>query len=129
MLLQGSVEWMLRAWELAILRFAVTRDDADRLCVLEIAGDLDAFCFGNGQARDFHFFRRTSNDVCAAILQPSDSSLCALQVYLKRVDDVRLRRATAAALKSDRKGSSAKERSKENDNLWAGLNVRNHALD
>jgi hypothetical protein len=37
-------EWnakTLRAWQLAILRFAVTRDDADRLAVMAIANEVD----------------------------------------------------------------------------------------
>jgi hypothetical protein len=99
---QSSAEWKLGAWQFAILRFAVTRDDADKFCVMELAGDLDSLCFRKAEARDFHFFRRTSGHVCAAILLPSEPSLHTLREYLKRVDDVRLRRATAAALKSVR---------------------------
>jgi hypothetical protein len=126
---QSSVEWKLGAWQLAILRFAVTRDDGDKFCVMELAGDLDSLCSRKAEARDFHFFRRTSGSVCAAILLPSDFSLRTLREYLKRVDDVRLRRATAAALRSGRKAASAKERPKRNANLWKGLSVRNHAPD
>jgi hypothetical protein len=126
---QSSAEWKLGAWQFAILRFAVTRDDADKFCVMELAGDLDSLCSRKAEARDFHFFRRTSGSVCAAILLPSDFSLGTLREYLKRVDDVRLRRATAAVLKSDRKAPSAKERPKQNGNLWKGLSVRSHAPD
>ena len=41
----------LRAWQLAILRFAVTLDNADRLAVLMIAAELD------GVPQTFVFFR------------------------------------------------------------------------
>jgi hypothetical protein len=39
-----GMEWhakTLRAWQLAILRFAVTLDNADRLAVLMIASEID----------------------------------------------------------------------------------------
>ena len=38
----------LRAWQLAILRFAVTFDNADRLAVLMIAAELDGLGPGQG---------------------------------------------------------------------------------
>ena len=42
-----AAEWhakTLRAWHLAILRFAVTLDNADRLAVLAIANEIDRLC-------------------------------------------------------------------------------------
>ena len=39
-----AMEWFagtLRAWHLAILRYAVTLDNADRLAVLRIAREID----------------------------------------------------------------------------------------
>ncbi|WP_244486404.1 hypothetical protein [Bradyrhizobium viridifuturi] len=47
---------LLRAWQLAVLRFAVTLDDDDRMHVLGVAGEVDRL---GGAADDaFHFFRR-----------------------------------------------------------------------
>jgi hypothetical protein len=120
---------MLRAWQLAILRFAVTRDDADRLGVLEIARDLDSLCCRNEQERHFRFFRRTSIDVCAAILQPSGTSPQTLREYLARIDDMRIRRAFAAALRSVREAASVKKRFTPDGDLWKGLSSRSHVWD
>ena len=63
---QGSVEQhgkMLRSWQLAILRFAVTLDNADRLGRQHQAEP------------EFGFFRKTSSEVCAAILQRDETAL------------------------------------------------------
>ena len=60
----------LRAWQLAILRFAVTLDNADRLAVLMIAAELDRLGSADAMTRpDFSFFRKTSAELCAAILR------------------------------------------------------------
>lgn len=74
---QGSVEshsMMLRAWQLATLRFAVTLDNADRLAVLTVANEIDRLGRQHEQAADFGFFRRSSAELCAAILQRSGRS-------------------------------------------------------
>ena len=74
----------LRAWQLAILRFAVTLDNADRLAVLMIAAELD----GDRQKRDskpeFGFFRKTSAELCAANLSRSGSAV----LGKRRFDDL-----------------------------------------
>ena len=56
-------EWhakTLRAWQLAILRFAVTLDNADRLAVMAIASEIDRLGPEQDGKPDFGFFRRTS---------------------------------------------------------------------
>ena len=58
----------LRAWQLAILRFAVTLDNSDRLAVMAIASEIDRLDPQQQGKPDFKFFRRTSAELCAAIL-------------------------------------------------------------
>ena len=70
-----EMEWFagtLRAWHLAILRYAVTLDNADRLAVLRIAREIDGLYPRQEGSADFEFFRRTSAELCAAILQPNE---------------------------------------------------------
>jgi hypothetical protein len=62
----------LRAWHLAVLRYAVTLDNADRLAVLRIAREIDRLYPRQQDSTEFEFFRRTSAELCAAILQPNE---------------------------------------------------------
>jgi hypothetical protein len=60
-------EWYaktLRAWQLAILRFAVTLDNADRLAVLAIASEIDRLGPRHGGKPGFSFFL---SDQCRAM--------------------------------------------------------------
>lgn len=118
-----GTEWnakTLRAWQLAILRFAVTLDNADRLAVLAIASEIDRL--GPDGTAGFSFFRRTSAELCAAILQPNELASIVLSQYLARIDDHRLKRAFAATIEADQpKGSSAGKRFKRDRGLWRGL--------
>ena len=68
----------LRAWHLAVLRYAVTLDNADRLAVLRIAREIDRLYPRQDGSTDFEFFRRTSAELCAAILQPNERALTRL---------------------------------------------------
>ena len=73
----------MRAWHLAMLRYAVTLDNADRLAVLRIAREIDElYPRQDGETREFEFFRRTSAELCAAILQPNERASAVLQQYL-----------------------------------------------
>jgi hypothetical protein len=125
---KGAVEWharMLCAWHLAILRFAVTLDNADRLNVLAIANEIDRLGQEHEDKRNFGFFRKTSSELCAAILQPREPADVILRHYLARIDDVRLRHALAAALEIERREPAlAKRRSKPGTGLWKGLPSR-----
>jgi hypothetical protein len=113
----------LRAWQLAILRFAVTLDNADRLAVLMIAAELD----GPGPKRDsaskFSFFRKTSTELCAAILRPNELTSPVLRQYLARIDDDRLRRTFAAAVETHQPKAASKP-VKHDNGLWKGLASR-----
>src|ERR1039457_7064776 len=91
----------LRAWQLAILRFAVTLDNADRLAVLAIAREIDALGPKHDSKPDFGFFRRTSAELCSVILRPNYLTSAVLRQYLARIDDDRLKRVFAATIEAD----------------------------
>src|SRR6267378_7667667 len=99
-----GAEWRaktLRAWQLAILRFAVTLDNADRLAVIAIAGEIDRLGPQHESKPDFSFFRRTSAELCAAILTPNELTPTVLPHYLARIDDKRLKHVFAATIEAD----------------------------
>jgi hypothetical protein len=125
-----GVEWhakTLRSWQLAILRFAVTLDNADRLAVMAIAGEIDRLGPQHDSKPDFSFFRRTSAELCAAILRPSELTSTLLRQYLARIDDDRLKRVFAATIEADQPKVSSVRKSFERDNpLWRGLSSRSN---
>lgn len=119
----------LRAWQLALLRFAVTLDNADRLAVMMIAAEIDRLS-SNHDRPDFGFFRNTSAELCVAILQPDPSHVAVLNRFVARIDDARLRRVFAAAweINQPNAASVAKPAAREKS-LWRGLSSRSdHAL-
>ncbi len=120
----------LRAWQLAILRFAVTLDNADRLAVMAIASEIDRLDPQHDGKPDFSFFRRTSAELCAAILQPNELTSIVLRQYLARIDDDRLKRAFAATIEADQpKPPPVGKPFKHDNGLWKGLPSRgNHQL-
>ena len=123
---QRSGEWhdrMVRSWHLAVLRFAVTRDNADRLGMFAIANEIDGLGRRHEESPRFGFFRKTSSKLSAAILQQDDAAEVVLRQYLTQIDDVRLKRALAAALEIGREVRK-RERSNRNAALWRGLATR-----
>jgi hypothetical protein len=125
---RGSVEQhtkMLRSWQLAILRFAVTLDNADRLGVLAIANEIDRLGRHHEQAPDFYFFRRSSAELCAAILRRNERSEAILQQYLGRIDEARGKRAFAAAIEiAQAEPTPVRRGAKPERDLWKGLSSR-----
>jgi hypothetical protein len=123
-------EWhakTLRAWQLALLRLAVTLDNADRLAVLAIAAEMDRLDSVQDGKRTFGFFRKTSAELCAAILQPNDHSSTLLRQFLARMDDERLRRVFAAAIEADPpKVASTSKSIRRDGGLWRGLSTRDN---
>jgi hypothetical protein len=117
---------LLRAWQLALLRFAVTLDDSDRLNVAALAAELDR---QGGNSRDsLHFFRRTSSQLCAAISGQQQNAEATLDCFCKQIEEPRLRHAFAAAIgmtHSDPAPSQA--RPKQNPDLFRGLASRRSA--
>jgi hypothetical protein len=126
-----GMEWYaktLRAWQLAILRFAVTLDNADRLAVLRIASEMDRLDARQDGNPDFSFFRKTSAELCAAIQRPNELTSAVLRQYLARIDDDRLKRVFAAAIGTDQPTVSPVGKPVRRSNgLWKGLSARgNH---
>jgi len=131
MIEQGPVEQhgrLLRAWHLAILRFAVTRDHADRLGVLAVANEIDRLGRQHQAGEGFSFFRKTSAELCAAIVGRQRSDDIILSRYLAQVDDASLHRPLAAALDMPQRTSNpARRRAASNQGLWRGLPSRVNA--
>ncbi|QWG19460.1 hypothetical protein KMZ68_06335 [Bradyrhizobium sediminis] len=108
----------------------MTLDDADRLAVLAIASEIDRLGPQHGGKPDFTFFRRTSAELCAAILHPNELTSLILRQHLARIDDDRLRRIFAAAVDADLPKTPPTNKSvKRASGLWRGLSSRgNHLL-
>lgn len=123
-----AMEWYagtLHAWHLAILRYAVTRDNADRLAVFRIALEIDRLEPERDERADFDFFRRTSAGLCATILQPDSGASAVLQQHLARIDDDRLKRALAAAIDASEPAVLPAGRGvRRGNDLWKGLASR-----
>jgi hypothetical protein len=117
--------WMIRAWHLAILRFAVTLDHADKLGVFAIAVEIDRLGGSCGEQRPFGFFRKKSADLCAAIPRQNQTAEATLRQYLADIDDVRLKRVFAAAMAIEQPDTiAAKRHPKPENKLWRGLPSR-----
>jgi hypothetical protein len=120
-----GVDWhakTIRAWQLAILRFAVTLDNADRLAVMAIANEIDRLSPRHDGKPAFDFFRRTSAELCAAILRPDQLGSTVLQRHLARIDDDRIKRVFAAATGADQPTMYSVNKPIKRDNgLWRGL--------
>ena len=117
-------ERLLRAWQLAILRFAVTLDDADRLNVLAVAQEMDRFGRKERESR-FRFFGKTSSDLCLAILHQSERWPEILRRYLAQVGEHRLKQAFAAATgMAESDTAPVKRRAKQDQDLFEGLPSR-----
>jgi hypothetical protein len=117
--------WMIRAWHLAILRFAVTLDNADKLGVFAIAAAIDRLGGSRDEKRQFGFFRKMSTDLCTSILRQDQTADATLRQYLADIDDVRLKRVFAAAIAIELPDTTVvKRRPKPKNNLWRGLPSR-----
>jgi len=117
---------LLRAWQLALLRFAVTLDESDRLNVAALAAELDHL--GGGARDSLHFFRRTSSQLCAAISGQRQSVEATLECFCKQIDEPRLRNAFAAAIgMTHLDPAPSQARPKRNPGLFRGLPARRSA--
>ncbi|UWU94539.1 hypothetical protein [Bradyrhizobium sp. CB1015] len=120
---------LLYAWKLALLRFAVTRDESDRLNVAALAAELDRLNGRHAADETFHFFRRTSSQLCAAIGGQLQNTADILDRFCKQIEEPRLRLAFAAAVgitHSDPAPSQV-SRPKRNPDLFRGLPARGPA--
>lgn len=113
-------------WLLVMLRFAVTRCDADRMHVLETAGQLDRAA-GNPS---FSFFVRTSAEVCTAIVADDSTERQAILTrYFNAIDDRRLREALkGATLSGSATPAFRNSATRTREYLWRGLGpYRSHS--
>src|SRR5262245_35454219 len=118
---------LLRAWHLALLRFALTHDNADRLGALAIANEIDRLGQHDPFESGFSFFRRTSTELCAAMLRQRNGDDDILNRHLAKIEDPRLHDALSAALDiPQRKPQPAKNRIQPNHDLWRGLPSRSN---
>ena len=116
---------LLCAWQLAVLRFAVTLSDSDRLNVAALAAELDRLGGRRSGEDSLHFFRRTSSHLCAAIDGRQQDAEATLACFCKQIDEPRLQLAFAAAVGLARsKPAQSKPRPKRNQNLFRGLPAR-----
>jgi hypothetical protein len=91
-------ELLVREWLLLLLRFAITRQPSDRSAVCAVVEQLDSLG-RQGTPSAFHFFRRTNEELCRAVLMAGDKySDSILRKHVARIDDPRLRRAFQAAI-------------------------------
>jgi hypothetical protein len=113
----------IRDWLLVFLRFAVTRDEADRADVMAAARDLDRG--SRLAASGFGYFTRTAHELCAAALDvQAPQSLSVLRQHLKRIEDERLRRSLEAALGLATAEERRPVRLGMRNDLWKGLAQR-----
>jgi hypothetical protein len=117
-------ERLLRAWQLAILRFTVTLDASDRLNILALAAELDGQSNRRGDA-SFRFFVRTSGELCSAILGPKEEPNTVVLRFHAEICDPRLKRAFAAAVGiAQAEPAPVERRAKQDDDLFKGLPSR-----
>lgn len=110
----------IRAWLLALLRYAITLDDEDRLVALATASEIDKS--SPRQSGDFRFFHRTSARLCEAVANPVRGDTNVLRCHLDRIRDERLKRAFAAGLDLDQTKPAARApRGPARHDLWEGL--------
>lgn len=126
-LVEGSHR-LLRAWQLALLRFAVTLEESDRLNIAALAGELDRLD-GRTHADDsLHFFRRTSSQLCAAISGQLQNADAILDGFSKQIEEPRLRLAFAAAVGMTHSDPAPSQpRPKQMPDLFRGLPSRRSA--
>lgn len=118
--IEAHYDRQIRAWLLALMRYAITLDDEDRLVALAGASEIDKL--GTRQSGDFRFFHRTSVKLCEAMANPGPSSTVILRCHLDRMSNPRMKRAFAAVLELDQRviGPAAPVRLPRHD-LWEGL--------
>lgn len=119
-------EWherMIRTWLLALLRFAVTLENADRLEALAIGTGIDKLNLWKDGEHTFNYFCRTTVQLCHAITAPQEpANNLALRRHLMRIEDARIKRAFAAVLDLDHaRAAPAVKAGKRSSELWRGL--------
>jgi hypothetical protein len=124
----SSHDWRhrkLQEWLLLLLRFAVTREPADRSATLAMADELDSLGM-RWRPGGPRFFLQTSIEVCEAVVASNDvRTNPVLRRHLARIDDPRLRRAFHAAVACrPRRVQQTSAPARRNGDLWKGLPSR-----
>lgn len=121
-------EKLVQSWLLALLRFAVTLDNNDRLAVHATATEIDR---RDTRSAGFSFFRKTSVELCNAIANPQRAASPAiLQRHLDRMGSGRLKQAFAATVGPRRPQPGSKLNPAGPDgrhDLWKGLPARSQS--
>jgi len=108
----------VREWLILLLRFAVTSDAKDQSAALTLADEIDARGL-QWRPSAPTFFRRTTEEVCRAIITPDDPKRTGiLRRHLVRIDNPVLKRAFRAAVNIDERTASSEHKAR---NLWFGL--------
>jgi hypothetical protein len=114
-------EATLQAWQLAVLRYAVTLQPTDRIMLLAAAAELDRPASDTAPTTGFRYFTRLSIRLGAAIAAPDDpASADTCRNHLACITEPRLQHALAAALGVKPPKAKAKRQPKRID-LWKGL--------
>lgn len=104
-------------WLLLLPRFAVTSDARDQSAALALADEIDARGM-QWRPSAPTFFRRTTKEVCKAIIALDDPKRAAIiKRHLARIDSPALKRAFQAAVNMDERTASSTRRPRD---LWLG---------
>ena len=106
----------LENWLLALLRYAITRYETDRVAVESLARSMDSLGSRFDQPA-FDFFTRNSKRLCAAIATGDAAGQAEIEQLLTRIESPKLRRAFEAVLDVRREAAKAQGRGW----LWKGL--------
>jgi len=117
-------ERQIREWLLLLLRYAISHDAADQNAAFSFADELDSAGVW-WRPRSPSFFRRTSQEVCAAIRSGATPTNAILRKHIARIDNPRLKQAFAAAvgfqMASNLQQQSTQHRTRKRAALWRGL--------
>jgi hypothetical protein len=110
----------LEDWLLALLRYAITRHEADRIAVHTLAKDMDALG-GRFSVPGFDFFCRSSQRLCDAIESGDPQAHADIEQFLKRIESTRLRHAFEAVLDLKSEAPKTQCQTQSRAWLWKGL--------
>jgi hypothetical protein len=115
----------LRRWIFGLLRYAITHETEDQAAALAIADELDV-PGPPWRETGFHFFVRTTNEVCRAVVSVDDQEREAiLRKFVARIADRRLARAFEVAAEIQPRDEPplrrANLRKSPGMDLWRGL--------